>query len=170
MALAINLLFDRQTSGTVESLWQAIADAGITRDMLERGYPPHVTLVVVDDQALGPNLQSALGLGQGRAVMPMTLGPARRFKGTDICWLAAEGAGLRDLQALVAATVPLASIREHYRPDRWIPHMTLTMQGDSDAAMAIADTMWPAPRRSMAVRIDYCSFVPVVRLGGTDFV
>lgn len=168
MALAVNLLFEPETTRAVAGIWAALASEGVTRDMIELDYPPHVTLVVVDDEALEPRLRSALALGLNRARMPMSLGPIRRFDNTTICWLAADGPGLLDLHAAVANTVPPTAIREHYRPGQWVPHMTLQTQGDSEAGAAIARGIWPDRRSAMAVRLDICSFLPVVRLDGVD--
>jgi hypothetical protein len=170
VALAVNLLFDAETATAVEAVWAALAAKGITRDMIDLGYPPHVTLVVVDDEALEPQLLEALALGRNRPSMPMTLGPVRRFDNTTVCWLAAKGAGLLDLHAAVAACVPTTAIRAHYRPGQWVPHMTLQTQGDPEAGAAIAGALWPVERPAMAVRLDMCSFLPVVRLDGVDLI
>lgn len=168
MALAVNLLFDVETTRAVAGIWAALAAEGVSRDMIDLDYPPHVTLVVVDDEALEPQLRAALALGEGRPAMSMTLGPVRRFDKTTICWLAAEGEGLLDLHAAVADTVPAAAIRAHYRPGQWVPHMTLQTQGDPDVGTAVARAIWPVERPAVAVRLDMCRFLPVVQLDGVD--
>lgn len=169
MALAINLLFDAGTASAVGAVWAELAAKGVTRDMIDLNYPPHVTLVVVEHEALEPDLRVALTLGAGLTAMPMVIGPVRRFEGTSINWLACDGgAGLRDVHKAVAASVPLEAIRTHYRPDQWVPHMTLQTQGDAEAGGAIARAMWPAEKQALAIRLEICRFVPVVPLGGID--
>ena len=169
MALAINLLFDAETSAAVEGIWTALAEAGVSRDMLDLDYPPHVTLVVVDDEALAPQLSASLKLGIGLRQMPTMIGPVRQFDETTICWLACVAApALHQLHDAVCAAVPLEAIRPHYRPGLWTPHMTLQIDGNSETARAVASAIWPEPRPARAIRLDMASFVPVVRLGGVD--
>src|SRR5690606_30882305 len=117
MALAISLLFDAGTSAAVESIWTALDEADVSRDMLDLNYPPHVTLVVVDDEDLAPQLSAALALGIGLRQMPAMIGPVQQFDGTTICWLACEaGPALHPLHDAVCGTVPLETIRAPYRP------------------------------------------------------
>lgn len=169
MALAVNLLFDAETSYAVEAVWAALAAEEVTRDMIDLNYPPHVTLVVVEDETLEPELRMALALGTTMSAMPMALGPVRRFDGTGINWLACDGGpGLRDLHRAVASQVPLEAIRPHYRQDQWVPHMTLQTQGNPEAGGVIAKAIWSAEKPALAVRLEMCSFVPVMRLGGVD--
>ena len=49
MAYAVSLLLDASTGALVSERWQQLADAGLSRSMLDLGYPPHVTLAVYDD-------------------------------------------------------------------------------------------------------------------------
>ena len=169
MALAVSLLFDDASTRAVEGLWQALAVAGISRDMLDLGYPPHVTLVVVDDETLEAPLRRALTLADGQRVMQMRLGPVRRFEGTDIVWLAADGGvDLVALQRQVAATVPLETIRPHYRSGQWTPHMTLQTLGDAEAALRLVNPLWPRPGDALATRLELARFLPVEVVAGAS--
>jgi 2'-5' RNA ligase len=169
VALAVSLLFDAETSAAVEGLWTALAEAGVSRDMLDLNYPPHVTLVVVDEDGLEPQVRETLACGAGLARFPVTLGPPRLFEKTTISWLECQGGEpLRALHEAVCERLPLEAIRPYYRPGQWTPHMTLQTLGDPLRGVALAGTAWPATRRAEAIRLDVARFLPVVRLGGVD--
>lgn len=168
MALAISLVFDAATTTRVAALWQALADAGISRDMLELGYPPHVTLVVVDDDSLEPQMRGALAKAPG-AALTITLGSVRRFEGTDITWLAADGgADLLALHRLVADAVGIEAIRPYYRPGQWVPHMTLQTVGDAGAGHELLGGLWSEEWSGVTTRLELARFLPVVVLDGHD--
>src|SRR5690606_39490061 len=90
MALALSLIFDDEAVANVRALWQALADAGISRDMLDLAYPPHLTLVVTDDESAEDAMQRALQWGLGREVS-IQLGDVSTFAGTPVVWLACNG-------------------------------------------------------------------------------
>lgn len=167
MALAISLVFDADTTARVEGLWRALAEAGISRDMLDLQYPPHVTLVVTDDETLEPQMRAALARAEGRAPLTVELGPVRRFEGTDITWLAADGGpDLHALHSDVADALPTEAIRPYYRPGQWVPHMTLQTAGDASAGQALLSAMWSDQRSGATIRLELARFLPVVMLAG----
>ena len=171
MALAISLVFDAETTTCVEALWRELAELGISRDMLDLRYPPHVTLVVTDDEKFEPEMRQALANAAGMVALAMKLGPVRRFDGTDITWLAADGGpGLHALHRLVANSVPLETIRPHYRPGQWIPHMTLQTTGDASAGQKLVSALWRDQRPGKATRLELARFLPVVTLAGADLI
>ena len=167
MALAISLVFDAATTARVAALWQALAEAGISRDMLDLGYPPHVTLVVADDDAMEPQMRRALAAASGTNALALKLGPVRRFGGTDITWLAANGgADLLALHRVVADAVGIEAIRQHYRPDQWVPHMTLQTVGDAGAGRDLLGALWQEEWSGVTTRLELARFLPVVVLDG----
>ena len=169
MALAISLVFDAETTGRVETLWQALADAGISRDMLDLGYPPHVTLVVVDDDTMEPRMRGALAAASGANALDIRLGPVRRFDGTDITWLAANGgADLLVLHKVVADAAGIEAIRPYYRPGQWVPHMTLQTVGDAGAGRELLDGLWREEWSGVTTRLELARFLPGVVLAGHD--
>ncbi|WP_316355438.1 2'-5' RNA ligase family protein [Devosia sp.] len=168
MALALSLVFDDAAVSDVRALWQALADAGISRDMLDLAYPPHVTLVVADDEGAEEAMRRALQQGRGRAVS-IALGRVSRFAGTQVVWLACDGGEpLMSLHADIAAQLPLDAIRPYYRPDQWTPHMTLQTVGDAEAAMAVAHSLWRIPPLLRATRLELARFLPVQVLDGVS--
>jgi 2'-5' RNA ligase len=141
MALALCLRFDRDTTAAVERLWRALAEAGVSSDMLELGYPPHLTLIVAGIEADVANLARSLSRLAGHVPEQIELGEPRAFPNSDVVYLACRS-NLRELQLQVAALVPSDILHEHYRPDIWTPHVTLQTRGDAALAVAIAGDHW----------------------------
>jgi hypothetical protein len=48
MAFAITLRFSAEIADAVSARWTRLADAGLSRSMLDLKYPPYVTLAVYD--------------------------------------------------------------------------------------------------------------------------
>lgn len=161
MALALSLVFHDDDVAKVRLLWQALADAGLSREMLELGYPPHVTLLVADDEDAEDAMRRALRCGKDRS-LSITLGGVNRFEGTQVVWLSSDGGeALALLHADLAAQIPLGAIRPHYRPGQWTPHMTLQTQGDAHAAMELVRPLWHQPMTLRATRLELARFLPV---------
>ena len=161
MALALSLVFRDEAVAEVRALWSSLADAGISRDMLDLGYPPHLTLVVADDDGAENAMRHALQAAEGRAVT-IRLGGVDRFEGTPVVWLACDGGeGLKSLHSDIAAQMPLQAIRPYYRPGQWTPHMTLQTTGDPEAAVALARELWQATSILPAAKLEMARFLPV---------
>lgn len=166
MALALSLVFGDAAVADVRALWQALADAGISRDMLDLGYPPHLTLVVADDDGFEDEMRLALQAAEGHTIS-IALGGVHRFDGTSVVWLACDGGeALTALHADIASRLPLQAIRPYYRPGHWTPHMTLQTTGDAEAAMALAGKLWRATPVLRAARLELARFLPVQVLEG----
>lgn len=170
MALALNLLFDRATNAAVSQSWQELADAGISSDMLGLGYPPHLTLLVMDDEQLVPIFASALSTLARLAPASVRLGEVRSFDGTAVVYLGCEGdlTDLRNLHRAAAACVPEEGIRPYYRPASWTPHVTLQTIGDVAQAMELTRRVWTPGRVARATRLELATFLPVVVGEGID--
>ncbi|KQT46077.1 hypothetical protein ASG47_14175 [Devosia sp. Leaf420] len=164
MAVAVTLLFDPVATASVREIWHRMAELGISSSMLDLHYPPHLTLIVVEDEGLAGQLDRALPDLAQDARLNLTLGPPGRFVDTDVVWLGVDGAGLRELQAKAATLVGDAAIAPHYRPDGWVPHVTLQTAGHADAALELAHTMWPAQQAAEVRTIELVGFSPIVTL------
>ena len=105
MALALVLLFDAAASAAVSELWDEMAARGISTSMTDLGYPPHLTLITVDDETLAPVLDKGVAELAKDARLDVALGPVGRFAETDVVWLGCDGPGLLDLHAQAAALV-----------------------------------------------------------------
>ena len=164
MGLAVSLLFDGATTAAVRALWERLAGAGISSSMIDLGYLPHVTLTVVQDENLAGELQRKLTQQAWGEVLDMEIGPADRFDGTDVVWLGCSGNELRAMQRAVCGLISPDEIEPHYRPESWVPHMTLQTSGDAEAARALAEVVWPVQIKAQAVAVDLIRFRPVVPL------
>lgn len=45
MAFALCLRFDAETEAAVAAVWQALAEGGVSNDMLRLGYAPHLSQI-----------------------------------------------------------------------------------------------------------------------------
>jgi 2'-5' RNA ligase len=163
MAYAFCLRFDAETEAAVSAVWTALADAGISEDMLRLGYAPHLSLAVLDDEPSQDVVEGALTSLPGYGALSLQLGGVRQFEGTSIVWLAVDGgAALTDLHTRLLAVLPVNQVRTHYRPNQWVPHVTLQMLGNVDTAMALVAEQWPAQVLARAIRLELVRFPPVI--------
>lgn len=161
MAVAVCMRFDGQMTALVEQLWRALGS-----DLLELGYPPHLTLVVVSDEADAGGLHRALPQIAGQVPGLIEIGDVRVFPDTDVVYLECRS-DLRALHRLVADLVPVGAIHEHYRPETWVPHVTLQTKGDPASAMAVAGAGWRACD-AVPVALDLVTFPPVAVLASAS--
>jgi 2'-5' RNA ligase len=137
---ALELYLDTDATRRIRALWDALEAEGVQslRSLLEQRHRPHVSL------AVAPELDSARvaeALAGTTVAVPLRLSfqHAGQFVGR-VLWLgpAPTGELLAHQRAvydrLVGAGVPVADV---YRPDRWVPHCTLSMRVPN-ALMAIA--------------------------------
>jgi 2'-5' RNA ligase len=165
MAFAVTLLFDSDIAAAIAARWELLAAAGVSRSMLDLGYPPHVTLVVHD----GPiAVDAAVALDRVFAQvdrMAVTLTGVTTFgPGSGVCYAAL--APSPELMRLHARTVSVMGdgCRPHYRRGGWTPHCTLaTDMSDLDMgrANALLDKDW-RPLRGLFESAELVEFVPVV--------
>ncbi|HWU17754.1 MAG TPA: 2'-5' RNA ligase family protein [Devosia sp.] len=162
MAYAICLRLDAEAEAAVAAIWQKLAGAGISDDMVRLGYPPHLSLAVLDEE---PDESVVAGALVDGGAIDCQLGPIGRFEGTDVVWLAlAGGAPLMDLHRRVLARLPADLVRSHYRVGNWTPHVTLQTTGDAVRAMALADSAWPEARSARLTAMELVRFPPVAVL------
>lgn len=166
MALALNLLFESETSGAVRRLWQELADTRISSDMLDLGYPPHLTLLVSDDEQHAASLALSLATLTPLAPASLRLGDVSIFAQTDVVYLGCDGdlSALRNLHRSAAALLPEESIRPYYRPANWTPHVTLQTVGDASRALNLARGRWQPGRVAALTQLELATFLPV-RIG-----
>ena len=167
MAFAVTLLFDPDIAAAIAARWERLAAAGVSRSMLDLGYPPHVTLVVHD----GPiDTGAAVALDRVFAQMDRTAvtltGVTTFGPGSGVCYAAL--APSPELMGLHARTVSAMGdgCRPHYRTGGWTPHCTLaTDMSDPEMgrAKALVDGDW-RPLQGVFVRAELVEFVPVVSL------
>lgn len=163
MALALSLLFDNGTSAEVEGMWRELGDAGISSDMLALNYPPHLTLIVTEDEQLARVLEPALAGLARRAPREFILGDINAFPQTDVVYVSLDGdlAPLLDLLQAACDLLPAEAVRPYYRPGAWTPHVTLQSVGDASVGLALTRAHWSSHRLAMTTRLELATFLPV---------
>jgi 2'-5' RNA ligase len=165
MAFAVTLLFNAEVANAISARWTRLADAGLSRSMLNLKYPPHVTLAVYDGLAVDAAIAALDRVFDSVDRMPVTLTDFSTFgAGSGVCYAAL--APSLDLHAVHAATV--AAIGEtcvpYYRIGSWTPHCTLAT-GMSDAEMSRAQDSLALDWRTLPGMFETASlveFAPVV--------
>lgn len=168
MPIALSLHFDPATAAAVRGVWSALAAGGVSRDMLELGYPPHLTLIVAEDARHAPMLASALPRLAPLVPAVLALGDVRQFEGTSVTWLSctADGAGLEGLHAAAADVLPADAVEPHYRVGAWTPHVTLALGGVAETLLRVARATWTPRREVMTTRLEVARFPPPVAIAG----
>jgi 2'-5' RNA ligase len=164
MAYAVSLLFNPEISEAVSACWQRLADAGLSRSMLDLGYQPHVTLAVWDELPVDAASAALDRVFEKVGQIPVTLTGLSTFgSGSGVCYatLAASPTLMR-LHATMIAAVGEAC-RPHYQTGRWTPHCTLAT-GMTDAGIDSAKSLLAGDWRSRAGTFemaDLVEFAPV---------
>lgn len=164
MAFAVSLLLDDGLTGIVSTQWRRLADAGLSRSMLDLGYQPHVTLAVYDhlDTPLAAAALDDLFANIIRFEVTLT-GVATFGPGSGVVYAAlAPSSNLTRLHEAVLAAIG-EGCRPHYQAGRWTPHCTLaTHLSDADMGRAriLLTDGWPLAGRFVVA--DFVAFTPVV--------
>jgi 2'-5' RNA ligase len=154
VAIGVCLRFDEQTTELVEQIWRSLGS-----DILQLGYPPHLTLIVANDEVDVGVLVRALPQIAHHVPASVELGGPRAFPGPEVAYLECRG-DLGPLHRLVADLVPHDALHEHYRPETWTPHVTLQTKGDVRRALAVAVQEWRVCD-AMPIAVDLLTFPPV---------
>jgi len=146
MPIGMTLIPDRNVAGEGAVLQQVLASRELGKDLFSKGVPPHLTLSVHEDDREAEILDAFAGFAPAPA--PCDLRSLGVFHGEEGVLFAAP-VPTRDLLALHAAwheRLDGPSGEEDYRPDGWMPHVTLTtgLRGEERArALAIAQAGLP---------------------------
>src|SRR5262245_54574265 len=128
MAFAVSLLFNPNVAAAISERWRRLADARLSRSMLDLGYPPHVTLAVsdhLDATAVAAALDDLLR--RVNQIEVTLTGIATFGPDSGVCYAAlAPSPELHRLHVSVLAVVG-ETCRPHYQAGRWTPHCTLAM-------------------------------------------
>jgi 2'-5' RNA ligase len=164
MPFAITLRLDPASAGRIEGLWQVLAAEGIDTDRHHLGYPAHITLAIYPDGTPEARLHTALTeFAASARVHAVTLGGIGVFPGAaSILWVVpVVSRDLLALHAKLAAALPDLPVHPHYRPDAWIPHITLTgALPDPGPALKTLLAHWH-PVSGEWIQVDLVRFRPV---------
>jgi len=165
MAFAVSLLFNADVAAAISERWRRLAEAGLSRSILDLGYPPHVTLAVSDHLDATAAAVALDEVFQRVNQIEVTLTDIATF-GADsgVCYAAlAPLSELRRLHESVLAVVG-ENCRPHYQAGRWTPHCTLATNlsiAELEGARALLASDW-RPLVGVFETADLVEFAPVV--------
>src|SRR5436309_9918332 len=116
MAYAVSLLFNAETADAVSARWQRLADAGLSRSMVDLGYQPHLTLAAYDELAVDMASAALDRVFDNVDRIPVTLTSFSTFgAGSGVCYAAlASSPDLMRLHATVVGAIG-ETCRPHYQ-------------------------------------------------------
>lgn len=173
MSYAVTLRLDAAMAAPVEAMWRALAAAGLHDDSLVLDYPPHVTLSVLPDGADASRLAATVAeRAAAWTAIELRLAGFGIFASPEpVLYLAPVPTA-----ALIARQRDLADVLgdqpadPHYRPDAWVPHVTLAKGGAArdpgwmGRALDCLGPLCAALRPGHADRLDLVRFRPVAVL------
>lgn len=168
MPYAVTLPLDAGTAARVRRVWLALAEQVGTDDAIRLGYVPHVTLAVLPDSVPAPEIESALsGVVAGWTALSTVLAGLGIFPGAlPVVWAAPVVTNaLLARHAALCATLARFDVHPHYRPEHWVPHVTLSQAAPSLArAVEVATSAWEGPAVARFESIELVRFPPVTIL------
>jgi len=133
----VELYFEPAGEARVRRLWNALAEAGVCRLMLDLDARPHLSLALyptIDAPALAGAIDD---FAQVHAGFELALAAAGSFPGPENVLYVAPVVtpALLSLHAAYHARVAELGLEcdLHYRPGHWVPHCTVAMEIDPPA-------------------------------------
>lgn len=131
MVAALELYLDLEASRRIRALWAALDAEGVRSvgSLMQQLHQPHLSLAVADRFEPEPMAAALDGLSVIPTV-PLRLDFVGQFVGR-VLWLGpAPSTALLEHQARVYERLRAAGIEvwDEYRPDRWVPHVTLSLR------------------------------------------
>ena len=125
---SVGLILDDTTDRVVRSIWQRVADAGLSSEMLAIGNPPHVTLGVFDRVDVDGLVARVRTFAAEHRPFELRFASAGTFGGDGgVAFLAPVVTGEllklhRSFHEAIAGGV--SDPWEHYLPGHWVPLCT----------------------------------------------
>ena len=164
MPLAITFRFDPVSAAAIEEMSRTLAAAGVD---VEAGYAPHLTLAIYPDSAPINELQAAFEQSAEHCnALPVTLSGFGIFPGPPcILWAAPTvTAEMLARHAILHAARPDLQVHAHYRPNVWVPHVTLAANvRDPGRAVSALIPLW-RPVSGVLTQLDLVHFPPAAVL------
>ena len=167
MPYAVTLRLDDSATKRVEEMWKLLARSGISESELASGYAPHITLAGCDETIVLTDLiEIARNAAAGWQPFSVTLEVFKVFPGDfAVLWIApAASDELFRRHAEVCAALPASCLHPYFRPENWVPHVTLAKDlkgsGAVETAIAAVSRKWE-PFEARLERLDVIYFEPV---------
>ncbi len=170
MPYAIVLYFDQPTENQVRGIWEGLAEAGISREILNSGIHPHITLAIYDDLQCQPCEKALNKFATRTGRLKIQVSHLGFFSRPEFVLFLAPTvtAQLLEFHAKVHKSLAQEAGKswEIYQPGNWVPHCTLVMNLDAPKLnQAISHCKKISlPLQLHATRIGAVEFVPVADL------
>lgn len=169
MPYAVTLRLDEAAAARVERLWRALAEQAGDDGALRLGYGPHLTLALLPDGIGAEAIAEAVfALAHAWDPLPITLAGLGVFPGDPaVVWAApVVTEALLARHSWLQAALAAFPVHAHYRPGAWVPHVTLSKEGQAPAArlIEVATAAWDGPITGRLDRLELVHFRPVTVL------
>ena len=163
------LLFDEETEAKVKGAWTALADAGVSRSMRMPGFRPHLSLSVGDRLEVERVGEGLASLARSAPPLPVGLPGLGIFADTGVVYVGVTPTeALLDLHRRVDAVCEGAgSLEDWYRPDGWVPHVTLAFGLDANGLADAVRVLAGLPLK-LAARAEVLALVEGDETGWTE--
>jgi 2'-5' RNA ligase superfamily len=139
------LFFDEKTDAAIRGLWQVIEDAGLPSNMLKLSYAPHLSVLVCDDTDIDALRKVLPVFIASHTPLPLSFHSLGVFGGKDgVVYLAPTVTQqLLDFHTELWNLIEpyTKNAQEYYRPDIWVPHVTLDLEVPLDQVGAVVETL-----------------------------
>ncbi len=148
---AVCLYFDEDTTATVRNIWARIAGAGISSEMPDAGWRPHITLAGCHDLRLSDYIPALQEFASGIEPLEVSFFSIGFFGGSrhTLFLMPTVTRELLDLHARHdrLASQHCSAVSPHYTPRGWVPHCTLALNLSArELAQAVTHTAdWGMP-------------------------
>ena len=160
MPIAITLRFDPITASALEEMWRTLVAEGFDA---EAGYAPHLTLAIYADSVPSHRIRAALRQAvEDWHTLPVTISGLGIFPAPPcILWAAPTvTAEMLARHASLHAALPDLPAHAHYRPNAWVPHVTLAAGlHDPGRALGALIPLWQ-PLTGALTQLDLVQFPP----------
>ncbi len=164
MPYAITLPLDSQAESKVVAMYAALASLNISHDQIKLGYPPHITLAILDDATKLRELNEVVSnVARSWQSLRLSFVGFGLFPGApSTLWLCpVVTADLLQRHAALCAALPVSSLTNHYLPNRWVPHVTLAKDVTEPSAAFAAMEGLDLPTEATFAEVNLIHFRPV---------
>jgi 2'-5' RNA ligase len=169
MPTAVTLRLSEPAASKIVRIRQAFAERTGDHSIVQLGYPPHVTLVVLaDDVPAKASEDAAIRVINAWKALPIELVGVEVFSDPSRAIWAAPAPNERLLayhRELLAA-LSAFPVHPHYGVGDWVPHVTIDQSHRASAAQSleIAVSLWEGRIEAQLDRADIVRFSPVTLL------
>lgn len=164
MFAVINICFDKDDTDCISALQRSLAQKGISDYGARLGYPPHITMIRVDEADPKLLISAARSLLAQISSIQIELNALALFGGENpVIWLApVPNPALVSAHRQLCRDLEKLTIHEHSEPAKWMPHVTIAAGLDQSQAVAGISLLLPSFAQMAVVpsRVEVVTFPP----------